>query len=144
MPRTPGRRACSDTIPQEAGTHVLLVPKATSAVHIQSPCSPLWAPFWATCPKNPVLGAKCQSSRRFCYKFYYSSKKQNSYVQISLPVDKHPPVHALQWVKAAPCKSRQKLLLTFNGKVTVLFNTLFLLIHQYNCSSARDTNILFL
>lgn len=71
-------------------------------------------------------------------------QKQNSYVQISLPVNKHSPVLALQWVKAAPHKSRQKLIPTFNGKVTVRFNTLFLLIHQYNCSSRRDTNILFL
>lgn len=47
MPRTPGRRVCSHNIPQEAATHIPLLPKATSAAHTQSLCSPLWAPFWA-------------------------------------------------------------------------------------------------
>lgn len=45
--------------------------------HIQSLCSPLWAPPWATCPKTLCWELQdCQSSRRFCYKFCCSSKSR--------------------------------------------------------------------
>jgi len=47
MPRIPARRACSDSIPQEPTTHILLVLKATSALQIQSLYSPLCTPLRA-------------------------------------------------------------------------------------------------
>lgn len=55
---------------------------------------------WKSTPVAPIFVKILLKSLLF-------KQKQKLYVQISLSVDKHSPVLALQWVKPAPCKSRQ-------------------------------------
>lgn len=124
-------------------THISLVPKAPLLSASRVPAVPSEPHSGPPAPKTLCWG-RLPVFMNALLQVLASKQKQNLHVQIYLPVSKHSPVLALQWVKPAPHKSRQKLIPIFNGKNTVLFNTLFLLIHHYNCSSSKDTNILFL
>lgn len=93
-----------------AATQNSLVPKATSDVHTQSSAVPSELHSGPAAPRVPCA---CKSTHvapifvKSLLKSLLFKQKQKLFVQIALSLDKHSPVLALQWVKPAPCKSRQ-------------------------------------